>query len=540
MSGPDRLTRSVALLRNSWRQLTSMRTALILLFLLALAAIPGSLLPQRDVNLEEVEAWYRRHPDLAPVVDRLGGFDVYSSVWFSAIYLLLFVSLLGCLVPRLGELLRSLRRPPVDAPRRLSRLPRHAGAHPVAAPPATVARDLHAGLRGRRFRSVLREQPDGAVTVSAEKGYLKETGNLLMHFAMVAVLVGVAVGAAYGWHGNAPLITGEDHRFCNTLQQFDEYQFGQRVDAGDLPAFCLSLTSFSAEYTQDGQPVEYLARADLTGRDGHTAPVDFTVNAPLRLDDANVYLLNEGYAPVLRYTDRYGGSQTTTAMFLPADDTGTAEGVATFPDANVPPDGEPEPDHQVAFQGLYLPTAPADPDTLNELLGAGISPTSRHPQEREPALALVPYRGDLGLDRGATGSLRSLNQDLIQAGDLVPAGEPRFLRPGQQLSLDDGTTVEFVATQRWIAVSVRHDPGEPIVLAGAALLLAGLVVSLTGKRRRVWFRVTPDGDGSGVEAGGLPRSDYPGFDEEFTRLVDELVPGHGGRTAVPEPAQRSG
>ena len=37
-------------LRWMWRQLTSMRTALILLFLLALAAVPGSVFPQRGVS----------------------------------------------------------------------------------------------------------------------------------------------------------------------------------------------------------------------------------------------------------------------------------------------------------------------------------------------------------------------------------------------------------------------------------------------------------------------------------------------------------
>src|SRR5699024_7892294 len=37
-------------LRFLWRQLTSMQTALILLMLLAIAAVPGSLYPQRSVN----------------------------------------------------------------------------------------------------------------------------------------------------------------------------------------------------------------------------------------------------------------------------------------------------------------------------------------------------------------------------------------------------------------------------------------------------------------------------------------------------------
>ena len=74
-----------------------MRTALVLLFLLAVAAIPGSVLPQRGVNIEKVDDWFTEHPDLAPVLDRLGAFEVFASVWFSAIYLLLFTSLIGCI-----------------------------------------------------------------------------------------------------------------------------------------------------------------------------------------------------------------------------------------------------------------------------------------------------------------------------------------------------------------------------------------------------------------------------------------------------------
>src|SRR5438309_6851331 len=91
----------VALLRRGWRQLTSMRTALVLLFLLAVAAIPGSLLPQRSINIEKVGEYLRTHGSLGRWADRLWLFDVFSSPWFSAIYLLLFVSLVGCLVPRL-------------------------------------------------------------------------------------------------------------------------------------------------------------------------------------------------------------------------------------------------------------------------------------------------------------------------------------------------------------------------------------------------------------------------------------------------------
>ncbi|MGZ8723748.1 MAG: cytochrome c biogenesis protein ResB, partial [Aeromicrobium sp.] len=100
-------------LRWIWRQLTSMRTALFLLLLLALAAVPGSLIPQRGIDPREVESYFINHPTSAPIMDRFGMFSVYTSPWFSAIYLLLLVSLVGCIIPRTGVYARALRaRPP--------------------------------------------------------------------------------------------------------------------------------------------------------------------------------------------------------------------------------------------------------------------------------------------------------------------------------------------------------------------------------------------------------------------------------------------
>ncbi|MEU7904271.1 cytochrome c biogenesis protein ResB [Actinoplanes sp. NPDC049118] len=524
---PRRPLRVWALLRNSWRQLTSMRTALVLLFLLAVAAIPGSVLPQRAVNAENVAGYFRDHPDLAPFLDRLGGFDVYASPWFAAIYLLLFTSLVGCVVPRLLDHLRALRTVPPDAPRRLERLPQHAA--PVADPrdPAAAAAAAAAGLRRRRFRTVAREQPDGTWTVSAEKGYLKETGNLFFHFALLAVLVGVGFGHWYGWHGNRLLVQGSDRGFCNSVTQYDESSLGPRIDASDLPFFCLRLTDFEATYQDSGQPKTFGAHVDVqTEQDGPWRPEEFTVNHPLRLSQANVHLLGHGYAPILRYTDRYGERQTKTVPFLPRDQMLTSEGVVQFPDVNIDPkSNKRDEDLQVAFEGVYLPTV--DPNG---------SPTSAFPAERSPALFLTAYRGNLGVDAGLPGSVYALDRGQLANGQLkqVSGERPQRLTPGQSWTLDDGSKLEFLGTEQFATLAIRYDPTQPLVLGGAAIGLLGLMLSLAGHRRRVWFRVShpeapePGGGGSLMEAGGLPRTDYPGFAEEFEQVVaavrDERTP----------------
>ncbi|MDG4774321.1 cytochrome c biogenesis protein ResB [Solwaraspora sp. WMMD792] len=524
---------ALALLRNSWRQLTSMRTALILLFLLAVAAIPGSLLPQRDVNIENVDAYFAANPRLAPVLDRLGMFDVFASTWFAAIYLLLFTSLVGCIVPRLREHVRALRAAPPAAPRRLDRLPQHArwttagdaavGDTTDGDAPAAARDAIAAELRRRRWRVTVTDD-----SVAAEKGHLKETGNLVFHLSLIGVLLGVAVGSWFGWNGNRLLVAGPDTAFCNTVQQYDEYRLGPRISDGDLPRFCLELTDFTATFLETGQPASYSAEVRVDADGGAGRSETFSVNSPLRLDGANVYLLGHGYVPVLRYTDRYGQAQTVSAPFLAVDGMLTSEGVASFPDANVDPTtGERDPQLQVAFEGLFLPSAPQQPPYVR----------STHPELRDPAVMLWAYRGNLGLDAGIPGSVYQIDQRQVEAGRLLPVGDPQLLRVGETMTLDDGTTIEFLDISQYVTLSVRHDPGSGLLLASSAALLLGLMPALFGRRRRVWFRVTPAGPDAAsttpgsslVEAGGLPRTDHPGFGDEFRELIRALGGDAGPR-----------
>ncbi|GIF15040.1 cytochrome c biogenesis protein ResB [Actinoplanes teichomyceticus] len=523
---PPRRTNPLwALLRNSWRQLTSMRTALILLFLLAVAAIPGSVFPQTSVNRERVSQYFTAHPKLAPWVDRLGGFDVYASPWFAAIYLLLFTSLIGCVLPRLRDHVRALRTVPPEAPKRMDRLPQHAPAVALAEDPAAAAQRLARTLRRRMFRTRVRELPDGGYSVAAEKGYLKETGNLIFHIAMLAVLIGVGFGHWYGWHGNRLLVAGEDQGFCNAITQYDDSALGPRVSAADLPKFCLRMTDFEATYQSTGQPRSFLATVQVK-EGGSWRTESFTVNDPLRLNHANVHLIGQGYAPILRYTDRYGVSQTKIVPFLPTDGMQTSEGVAQFPDVNIDPRTNKRDDRlQVGFEGVYLPTG-----------GTDGSAVSRFPAENNPVLYLAAYRGNLGLDVGKSGSVYALDRGQINNGELkkVSGERPYVLRPGQTLTLDDGTKLEFLGTRQFATLSIRYDPTQALLLVGAVLGLLGLMLSLFVHRRRVWFRVlpgnAPGAGGSVVEAGGLPRTDYPGFAAEFAALTrpagDDGPPGH--------------
>ena len=230
-----------------------MGTALVLLVLLALGAIPGALLPQRSLNAGKVDEYLAAHRVIGPWLNRLQAFDVFSSFWFTAIYVLLFVSLVGCLTPRMIEHARGLRATPVAAPRNLARLPRHAGTQLPAGPEDVnrLANTITKRLGG--WRTAIGHQDD-AVEVSAEKGYLREFGNIVFHFSLLGLLVAVAVGKLFGYEGNVIVIADGGPGFCSASPAaFDSFRAGNTVDGTSLHPICLRVNDFQAHYLPSGQ-----------------------------------------------------------------------------------------------------------------------------------------------------------------------------------------------------------------------------------------------------------------------------------------------
>jgi cytochrome c biogenesis protein len=519
--------------RNLWRALTSMGTALVLLFLLALGAIPGAVLPQRNLNVSRVNDYLAAHSVIGPWLDRLQAFDVFSSFWFTAVYVLLFVSLVGCLTPRMIEHAKTLRASPVPAPRNLSRLPKHAEAAIRGAPDA-VAATMAGRLRGWRRRTC--SAPAGVVEVSAEKGYLHEFGNLVFHFSLLGLLVAVAAGKLFGYEGNVIVIADGGPGFCSASPAaFDAFRAGNTVDGTSLHPICLRVNDFEAHYLPTAQATSYAAHIDYqSGGDlssGRWRPFRLAVNHPLRVAGDRIYLQGHGYAPTFTVIFPGGQSRTSTVQWRPDNPvTLLSSGVVRIdPPAGSFPDPVERRKHQIAIQGLFAPTERLD--------GALLS--SSFPALNAPAVAVDIYSGDTGLDTGRPQSLFNLDPRLIEQGRLVKAERVNLIA-GQQVRLDQGaaagTVVRFDGAVPFISVQVSHDPGQLWVLVFAAAMMAGLLVSLVVRRHRVWIRISP-ADLAGtvnIAVGGLARTDNSGWGREFERLTERLLDDHP--TAAAEPA----
>lgn len=519
------------LARWSWRQVTSMRTALVLLLLLALASIPGSVIPQDNIDSLAVSQWRDNHPRLAPIWDRLDLFDVYGSVWFSAIYILLMISLVGCIIPRLFVYARALRAKPPRAPRHLSRLPESTSYTTDEDPDVVLARAARV-VRGRRFRV---HHVEGEDAVAAERGHLREAGNLLFHLAVIVVLVGVAAGSLFGYKGGVILLNGDDYGFSNNLTQYDDFAPGALFDPDVMEPFSFSITDFDVDWLTEGERAgmarEFVATLDYeTEPGGGTETYDLKVNHPLTIGGTDVFLIGHGYAPVITIRDGEGKvTKSGPVVFLPTNaQTFESFGVVKAPFARP---------QQIGLEGAFYPTFAMGRDADGNLT----MPSSIFGALGDPLISMSLWTGDLGLQDGSASSVYVL--DKAGATQVMkPNGQPfrMDLRPGESIDLPDGLgSVTFEGVERWNKIQISRTPGKLVALAGVVLALLGLLASLFVRPRRLWVRARRQDDGTTLvelarldrSSGGDPEDGAAELADVVAQLQDPTRTGTSNRTS---------
>ena len=476
MSAPE--LQGTSSLRYLWRQLTSMRNALILLLLLGLASIPGSIYPQRTQSPLKVREYFETNPEFAKWLDRFYLFDVYGSPWFSAIYILLFVSLIGCVVPRTWHYAKEALRKPAPPPSSLKQLENYQTAN------ATLdsAADW---LKKNRFR-ITRDKN----SLAAEKGYLRETGNLFFHLSLIVVLLGIGASSVFGMRGEAIVTIGE--RFINVPTSYDNLAPGRFFNLERMPPFTITAANFDAEYdAETRQPLDYTLVARVT-ESPDSSPVEkiVKVNKPLTFGDSRVYLQANGFSPLVTVRDQEGMVKFEGPVpFLPQDSNLTSIGAIKVPDA----------DPQIGFVASFFPTAARD-----EVRGG----FSSFPELLDPRLLISVWQGDLKMDSGVPQSVYRIDTDGMERIGL------KGLSIGESYDYGVGT-ITFNGVVPWVNLQVVKDPGKQAALIGSIFAIIGLLASLFIRQRRIYVR----SNGKQIEIAGF--GNRPGLEEEIKRMVEK-------------------
>ena len=370
------------------------------------------------------------------------------------------------------------------------------------------------------------QRADDTVEISAEKGYLREFGNIVFHFSLLGLLVAVAVGKLFGYEGNVIVIADGGPGFCSASPAaFDSFRAGNTVDGTSLYPICLRVNDFQAHYLPTGQAAVVRRQHRLPGRrrpeHRHVAAVPPRGQRPAAGRrrpglPAGPRLRADVHRHLPRRADPHPDLQ-----WRPDDPiTLLSSGVMRFdPPGGTYPDADERRKNQIAIQGLFAPTEQLDGTLLS----------SSFPALNDPAVAVDIYRGDTGLDTGRPQSLFSLDPRLIDQRRLTKEARVN-LRAGEQTRLDDGT---HGAVRRRGAVHQRAGLPRPGPGVGA-----GVRADDDGRPAGVAGGAAAPGLGSdrhqrgpgtvSVELGGLARTDNSGWGDEFERLTERLLDGQCG------------
>ena len=509
-SAAPTLRRSVALV---WRTLRSMRTALILLLILAAAAVIGSLLPQIPNSPERVGQYLDDHGFWGTFFFRAGFFDVYGSWWFVLITTLLFVSLAACLFPRTRALIRAIRQRPIHA-RELDGFRHHAEVR-VGIGPDEAASTAARYLRRKRFR-VSRE----GLGVAAEKGVLREIGSLLFHWAFFLLLLGVIVGKGTGFTGRAVVTEGET--FVDALPNYSGQIRTGRYFGGDFTGAGLQLLDFEDSYRPNGQPIDFVSRVRFLDREGRSTGTEvIRVNHPADVEGLRVFQEGFGWSPVVEVSLE-GQRLWSTPIEMARDDAPEGVPATAMPWRGAIKLTAPEPDAMITLELWPDFRAFANFQLTGE-------PTSMLGQF-DPYIRYSVFVGEITDPALSTIDTTGLRR--IGGSDLHAAGTSTFDLPGA-----GALRLSFPELRQYSVFLISRDIGIPVVLAAAILVLVGLIPSLYVSRRKVWIRAEAAPGGALVKIGGFALQRKDAFEEEF----DRIVRGIGGREAVEaQPEERVG
>ena len=352
-------------------------------------------------------------------------------------------------------------------------------------------------LKSKRYKVAMHQE-----SVSAEKGYIKETGNLVFHFSLIGVLIAVGVGGGLSFSGQRVLVVGDS--FVNNLASYDSFSPGPFFDEAQLEPFSVRLDDFQVLYDLQnpnnlGQPIDFIASVTSDGKQS-----EVRVNYPLEAPGASIYLTGNGFAPVITVFDGEGNvAFSGPSVFLPQDSNMTSLGVINVPDAL------PE---QVGIIAFFYPTA--------EQLESGAY-TSIYPDPIDPLMTMNVYSGDLGLDEGVPKNVFALdteNLEVVASRD--GPNDPIQLRIGETVELPNQLgNVRFDGLLRFASLDVAYNPAGIWVLLFALLALFSMGLSLMTPRRRIWVRRNKDGT---IELAALARSDDPRLEEVLVEIRNAI------------------
>ena len=446
-----------------WRFFCSVRAAVVEIAILALLVLMGTL---RGSSVPRAIA--DAVPITAPLIDRWYAWDVFRSLPFAGILTILAIAIAICTMNRAPGIWMAIAHPTVSTTHGFLRNAETSAYFAAPLPPASLAAEMQTALRASGYRT-LSEERFGQIHLYADRWRWSRLATFPFHLALILILVGGIVGAAWGFREDEFIVP-----------------VGSTRELGHGTGISVRLNDFSDSYREDGTPQLYLSNITLLKNNEAVHTGSMTVNNPLTFGDLVFYQSGFGQAVSLKIVN--------------------GEGSVLYDDAL--PLGP--------YQSKLNPDAPAG---RMDLPVAGVALSVIAPDE-DPA-----NRPELDTLNLRPGELFFMIRPLGPNSPITsPVGET--VSQGETIALGD-LSLTFVRERRFSVFQVARNPGIPIFFAAAILLVGGLAVTFYFPHRRVRGIVVATPNGSEARLAPVARRDW-----SAQRVFHQLLRSVGTRTGL--------
>ena len=467
-----------------WVLFCSVKFAVVLNVSLAFVAMLGTIIPQVQPGVQDsaealenfLQGARGRYGDLSGLMHWAGFFDIYNSLPFRMLVVIVVFSIIICTLNRWQPTMRLISRPMVKASDGfLAGLTERAQFRAVPVPQERAEEALRRALRKGRYRVLTERSDDGATLhMYADRDRWSKLVTFVSHAALVMLVLTAAFITNIGWRERSLL-----------------FKPGVPVNVGHGTDFSVANVGWEIEYYPDTQTVkEYRNTLSVSENDTQVLTKTIIVNDPLKYKDINFFLVS--YLPVLyvRGVDEAGSALPLNLMGATGPVTETVEGgealldFAFTSDDNLPLD-------YVQFRG---------PEHTLTLELTYYQNVARGPGENPPAYARAYVD-------------QEFEKPIYDA--FIPRTGPLMLPGYDQYKFnfrEDTATV----------LEVAQDPGLGLVGLFFTIMALGFTISLYTTFTRCWARVTPDVERAGtvnIVVGGLAEKNKVSFEQDFEKLA---------------------
>ena len=453
-----------------WRFFISMRTGLWLILGLGLLSLIGTLLAQAPAGMASdpqayagwLDSTRSKYGGWTPILDKLGFFSIFTSVWFKATSVLLATSILACSYNRAPRLWKVAVHPRTQMSDTFFS---HAALRAdvlVATSPDQALDDVRATLRSHHFRTILNngdagatgdtQDDDAGLSLYADRFRWGPFGTVTAHLSFVVILLGVFLSATTGF--NEPSFA---------------VPVGSKIEVGHGTGLTVEAKSFSDQYYDDGRPKDYASELVLYKDGVAVQQKTVRVNQPMTRDGVSFYQSFFGVAAAMQVKDAAGKSVYAGSVPLVWQSDDGTHTIGQF---------------DMAAKGLSV-----------YVIGAA----SGKPDPNIKA-------GQMQLE------IHQAGKDEPIATEVVSQGKPTTIA---------GLQYTFERTRQFTGLIVAKDPGAIFVWVGSTLLVVGLFLVFFFPHRRVWVRVRKSAGGSEVRLASTMRRDAA-FEPKFHQMVTDI------------------